>query len=270
MPSTRDSLETASDMPSEPLPGRGSVGDLARLFLRLGATAFGGPAVAIALFRDETVVRRKWLTDEQFLDMLGATNLIPGPNSTEMAMHLGYERAGRRGLIVAGVCFIFPAFVIVLALAFLYVNYGSAPAAEGLLYGIKPVIMVVIGQAVWGLLRKAVKNRYLGLMGLTTLALYLLGMNELLLLFGGGVVTMVVGYLARYRTEKGSGSGMLTLLSLPVPVLGPMAATDATPVSLTTLFLTFLKIGALLYGGGYVLLAFVRNDFVERLGWLTN
>src|SRR5215213_1131201 len=136
--------------------------EVATLFLKLGFTAFGGPAAHIAIMHDEVVKRRKWLTDEQFLDLLGATNLIPGPNSTEMAIHIGYVRAGWRGLIAAGVCFILPAALIVLALAALYTQYGTTQNAEWLLYGIKPVIIAVILQAIWGLLRTAVKTWFLG------------------------------------------------------------------------------------------------------------
>jgi chromate transporter len=250
-------------------PGQGSVQEVAALFFRLGLTAFGGPAAHIAMFHDEVVKRRKWVTEEHFLDMLGATNLIPGPNSTEMAIHIGYVRAGWRGLITAGVCFIFPAFAIVLVLAMLYVNYGSTPAAGWLLYGIKPVIIAVILQAIWGLLRKAVKTWYLGVIGAAIFVLYLLGVNELVLLFGGGFIAMLISYVPRLR-QKGSGTGILTWLGLSGSLLFQTGTTLATPISLGTLFLTFLKFGAVLYGSGYVLLAFLRNDFVERLGWLTN
>lgn len=222
------------------------------LFLKLGFTAFGGPAAHIAMFRDEVVSRRQWMNDEQFLDLLGITNLIPGPNSTEMAIHIGYVRAGWRGLLAAGLSFILPAAVIVLLLAVLYVEYGTSPAGESLLYGIKPVIIAVILQALWGLSAKAAKNRGLAAGGVAVLILYLLGINELVLLFGfGGLV-------------------MLTRLNAaPVLLAGFPLATSETPYSLTQLFLVFFKIGAVLYGSGYVLLAFMRGDFVERLGWLT-
>lgn len=240
--------------------------EVAQLFLRLGVTAFGGPAAHIAMFHDEVVTRRKWITGEHFLDLLGATNLIPGPNSTEMAMHIGYVRAGWRGLIAAGVCFILPAALIVLALALVYVQYGTTPIADWLLYGIKPVIIAVILQAIWGLLRKAVKNRLLAVIGAVVFALYLFGFNEILLLFGGGVAALSISHARRFL-QPGS-PGVLTLVSLPGTFFMQIAATQA--VSLDTLFLTFLKIGAVLYGSGYVLLAFLRNDFVERLGWLTS
>lgn len=248
-------------------PTRDTLMELARLFTRLGFTAFGGPAAHIAMFRDEVVTRRKWITDQHFLDLLGAVNLIPGPNSTEMAIHIGFVRGGWRGLLIAGFCFITPAVFIVLAFAILYVNYGSTPAAHWLLYGIKPVVIAIIANAIYGLLGSAVKNRLLGAVGMAALALYLLGINELVLLFGLGLLVMLIVNIQRLRS-----SGAVSLLFPFVPFV-PFAAqtitTPTVPVSLELLFLSFLKIGGLLYGGGYVLLAFLRTDFVEWLGWLT-
>lgn len=248
-------------------PGR--LGEVALLALKLGFLAFGGPAAHIAMLRDEAVTRRKWLTDEHFLDLLGATNLIPGPNSTEMVFHVGNVRAGWRGLIVAGVCFILPAALIVLALAWAYVEYGTTPTAEWLLYGIKPVIIAIIAQALWGLSRTAVKSVFLALVGVAALALYMAGVNELVLLVGGGVFVMLV---KNARRLWGGGTApalvLLPLAGLPPAWLAqPMAA---APVSLGQLFLIFLKVGTVLYGSGYVLLAFLRNDLVNRLGWLTD
>lgn len=246
------------------------MGELARLFLRLGFTAFGGPAAHIAMYHDEVVNRRKWMTDEHFLDLLGATNLIPGPNSTEMVIHIGLLRAGWRGLVVAGVCFILPATLIVLALAIIYKEYGTTPTAEWLLYGIKPVIIAVVLQAVWGLSRKAIKNRVLVVMGLAAFGLYLLGFNELLLMFSGGLITMLIANARRLRQAAASGAVKLLSIVPPGPFLVQGYSANGHEVSLLTLFLTFLKIGGTLYGSGYVLLAFVQSDFVERLGWLTN
>lgn len=231
--------------------------ELAVLFLRLGFTAFGGPAAHIAMMRDEVVDRRKWLTQQEFLDLLGATNLIPGPNSTEMAIHIGLLRAGWRGLLLAGVCFIAPAMLMVLVLAWLYVEYGATPQAAALLYGIKPVVIVLILQALWSLGNAAVKSVWLGLLGLAVLALFFLGINELVLLFGGALF-----WVATRTASRGIKS--LPLL-LPIGV-GVVAAS----FSLTTMFLSFLKIGAVLYGGGYVLFTFLRAEFVERLAWLTD
>jgi chromate transporter len=256
--------------PAEHTADRSAAGDtptklreIAGLFLRLGLTAFGGPAAHIAMMRDEVVARRKWLSETEFLDLLGATNLIPGPNSTEMAIHIGRVRGGWRGLVVAGLCFILPAAAIVLVLAWLYVAYGATPAAEWLLYGVKPVIIAIVVQALWGLSRSAVKSPLLGAVGLAVIALYLLGYNELALLFGAGALVMLAANLRRLGRP---GAAPALLLGLPSALL----AQANIPVSLSTLFLTFLKIGGLLYGSGYVLLAFLRNDFVERLGWLTD
>jgi chromate transporter len=241
---------------------RGSLGEVARLFLKLGFTAFGGPAAHIALFHDEFVKRRGWLTDQHFLDLLGATNLIPGPNSTEMTMHIGYVRAGWRGMIVAGACFILPAALIVLVLAVLYAQFGTTPAAEWLLYGIKPVIIAVILQAIYSLGRKAVKTPLLAAVGIGTLVLYLLGVNELLLLFGGALLVMLL-----HNARRIGGASALLLAAAPPTAALQVAASEP---SMVTLFLTFLKIGSVLYGSGYVLLAFLRTDFVETLGWLTD
>lgn len=234
--------------------------DVIKLFLRLGFTAFGGPAAHIGIMHDEVVIRRKWLTDEEFLDLLGATNLIPGPNSTEMAIHIGYLRAGWLGLIAAGLCFILPAMVIVLGLSWLYVQYGTTPQAEWVLYGIKPVVIAIIAQALWMLGSKAFKNKLLMFVGFAVFALYFLGLNEIALLFAGGLVLMLISNFRRLRSIN-------PIVLLP---LGSAALTQTIPFSLSTLFLTFLKIGSVLYGSGYVLLAFLRNDFVLRLGWLTD
>jgi chromate transporter len=257
------------DAQGAPEAGQAPLREVAGLFLRLGITAFGGPAAHIAMMRDEVVRRRKWLSDQHFLDMLGMTNLIPGPNSTEMSIHLGYLRAGWAGLVVAGVCFILPAVVIVLVLAWAYVEYGSRPAAEWLLYGIKPVIIAVVVQAMWGLVRTAVKGPLLAAAGVGVFGLYLLGFNELVLLFGGALVVLVIEQARRLRSRRVGTAALIPLLGLPLPSLSMTTAGTAS-VSLLTLFLTFLKIGAVLYGSGYVLLAFLRNDFVQRLGWLTD
>ena len=247
---------------TEPTSSRGSLAEVARVFLKLGFTAFGGPAAHVALFHDEIVKRRKWVTEQHFLDMLGATNLIPGPNSTEMTMHIGYVRAGWRGLIVGGACFILPAALIVLVLAWLYVEFGATPAAEWLLYGIKPVIIAVVFQALWRLGRQAVKSPLLAVVGVGVLVLYLLGADELVLLFAGALLVMVVENVRRLRETP-----PLVVLGLPGAILAQGAA---APVNIGDLFLTLFKIGSVLYGSGYVLLAFLRTDFVLRLGWLTD
>lgn len=227
--------------------------------LKLGFTAFGGPAAHIGMFRDEFVRRRKWLSDEAFLDLLGATNLIPGPNSTEMTIHIGYLHGGWAGLIAGGLGFTLPAMLIVLAFAWAYVEFGSTPQATWLLYGVKPVTIAIILQALWILGSKAIKQRLTFIVGLACIALYFLGMNEVLLLFAGGLTIMLVQNWTRLR--RVNPAIFLPLLS--APLLAPVS------FSLSALFLTFFKIGAILYGSGYVLVAFLRADFVERLGWLT-
>ena len=246
------------------------LGEVARVALKLGLTAFGGPAAHIAMLREETVVRRQWLTDAYFLDLVGATNLIPGPNSTEMVIHVGYLRAGWRGLLVAGTLFILPAAAIVLALAWAYVQYGTTPAGEALLYGIKPVVIAVVAQALWGLGRTALQGPLLFVIGAAAAALYLAGFNELAILFGSALVVLLVRTVQRLSPRQLGAAMPAPFAGLPLTMLPTLLQAAPVPVSLMTLFLTFLKIGAVLYGSGYVLLAFLRNDFVERLGWLTD
>ena len=206
-------------------------------------------------------MRRKWLSDQEFLDLVGATNLIPGPNSTEMAIHIGYLRAGLRGLLLAGICFILPAMLIVLVLAWAYVEFGSLPQIQWVLYGVKPVVIAIVAQALWVLGRKAVKGWMTQVVGIAVLAGYFLGLNEIALLFGAGLLVMLLANAQRIK------SGMLALAAFPLASAGSDAA--AIPYSLSDLFLTFLKIGSVLYGSGYVLLAFLHTDFVARFGWLT-
>jgi chromate transporter len=222
---------------------RDRLGELAFLFLKLGTIAFGGPAAHIAMMEDEVVRRRAWLTREEFLDLLGATNLIPGPNSTEMAIHIGARRAGFVGLVVAGSCFILPAMCIVMACAWAYVQFGTRPQAAAILYGVKPVIIAVVLQALWGLGKTAIKSGSLGLITVAAVAATFVGVNELLVLLAAGLVMILAAKTGRTGTT----------LAIPLPAL----------------FLIFLKIGSVLYGSGYVLLAFLRSDFVERLNWLT-
>lgn len=239
--------------------------EIALVFLKLGATAFGGPAAHVAMMEDEIVRKRKWLEKEKFLDLYGATNLIPGPNSTELAIHLGYERGGWLGLIIAGACFILPAMLIVTAFAAVYMIYGSLPEVSGIMYGIKPVIIAIILQALIRLGQSAVKNIPTGVLGAVVIILSFLGFHELSLLAASGIVMM---FIANRKKFKGSS------MYIFAPVL-PVAASAAKSVSessmaLSSLFLTFLKIGSVLYGSGYVLLAFLEADFVERYGVLTS
>ncbi len=243
------------------------LGALATLFLTLGFTAFGGPAAHIAMMEDEVVRRRKWLTNEEFLDLLGATNLIPGPNSTEMAIHIGARRGGWLGLLVAGTCFIVPALLIVLACAWAYVTYGTLPEAAGILYGVKPVIIAVVLQALWGLGKSAVKSHLLAVAGIATAVAAFAGVNELLLLLIAGLLVAIVATtLLAPRTTLFAG-----LAAPPIFAATSVSAVPAASAgfSVLALFLFFLKIGSVLYGSGYVLLAFLRSGLVEKYGWLT-
>ncbi len=237
------------------------LGELARLFLRLGATSFGGPAVHVAMMEEEVVRRRQWMTRERFLDLFGATNLIPGPNSTEMAIHIGHERAGWRGLVVAGACFIVPAVVIVTAIAWAYVRFGTLPAVHAILYGLEPVIIAIVAQALWGLGRTAFKTPVLGAIGIAAFGASLAGIDELAVLAAAGLVAVIGAGLVRPRAAASC---------LPLPLLATGTGAGATAFGLAPLFLVFLKVGAVLFGSGYVLLAFLRGDLVERLGWLTS
>ena len=243
---------------------KASLFDLAVLFLKLGTIAFGGPAVHIAMMQEDVVSRKRWLTKEEFLDLLGMTNLIPGPNSTEMAIHVGRREQGFAGLIVAGSCFILPSMLLVLGLAWAYVTYGSLPEASGILYGVKPVIIAVVLQAVWGLSRTAIKDSLLALVGILAIIAGFLGINELALLIAGGAV-VCIARIAFTRPK--------TLLSIlgpsPFALLFQVSTASGTGVSLWQLFFFFLKVGSILYGSGYVLIAFLRADLVQRWQWLT-
>jgi len=242
--------------------------EVAGLFLRLGFTAFGGPAAHIAMMHEEVVKRRQWVDEQRFLDLFGAANMLPGPSSTELAIFLGYQRAGWLGLLLGGVCFILPAMLIVMALAWAYVQFGATTEAARLFYGIKPVVIAIIVQALSGLGPRAVKNVLAGAIGLGALVLYFLGVNVVVLLLAGGLAALAGEAVRKWRQEHwrpgSSLKGYLPLLGWALP------AAAAAPFSLPLLFLTFLKIGAILYGSGYVLLAFLRADLVNSLGWLTD
>ncbi len=253
-----------SDSPTPPPhPARGSLAEVGAVFLKIGATAFGGPAAHVAIMHDEIVERRKWVDNQHFLDLLGATNLIPGPNSSEMSMHLGFVRAGLPGLIVGGGAFLLPAMLMVLALAWVYQEFGSTPAAEWLLYGVKPVIIPLIVSALITLGQKAVRDRLSIAVGAAAFTLYFLGVNFVLLLLGSGLILMIARNADRLRP------GPHMLLPLPLIGSGLFAASDVAAYNLWRLFLIFLKIGALLYGSGYVLFAYMHADLVEHYHWLT-
>jgi chromate transporter len=237
------------------------------LFLKLGVTAFGGPVAHIAMMEDEVVRRRQWLTRDEFLDLLGATNLIPGPNSTELAIHIGHRRAGWPGLVVAGACFILPAALIVTAIAWAYVEFGKLPGAQGFLYGIKPVIIAIVLQAMWRLARSAIKSRLLAAMGVVAVAASFLGVNELVILFAGGLLIAVIQSGLRLKPPAGVARLLAAAPMVPLP-LAAAAPIVAAPFGLWPMFLFFLKIGSVLFGSGYVLLAFLRADLVDRWHWL--
>jgi chromate transporter len=264
--------ETVAEKPQA--THRTSLREVAMLFLRLGTTAFGGPAAHIAMMEDECVRRRHWVTQEKFLDLLGAVNLIPGPNSTEMAIYLGYLRAGWRGLLLGGVCFIFPAMLMVTAIAWAYLRFGSLPQFTGLLYGVKPVVIAVVLQALWGLGHKAVKTRFLAAIALLATAASFYNVGAITVLLLAGVVTA----LERGRGQK-SGKRLLPISTMLLAAGGILAfsyiaahvgSSVATPFSPRSLFLYFLKVGSVLYGSGYVLLAFLQADLVNHWHWLTS
>jgi len=246
-----------------------ALADLAGLFLKLGTTAFGGPAAHIAMMEDEVVRRRQWLTRDEFLDLVGATNLIPGPNSTELAIHISRQRAGWAGLLIAGACFILPATLIVTAVAWAYVRFGQLPRAESLLYGVKPVIIAVVIQALWGLGRSALKTKLLAVVGAAAAVLSLLEVNELAVLFGTGILVAVARTLGVGKPSAGVAPLLAVAPVLPIAAAANSAAAVATPFGLWPMFLFFLKVGSVLFGSGYVLLAFLRADLVDRWHWLT-
>jgi chromate transporter len=259
-------------------PGRGSLTELALFFLRLGITAFGGPAAHIAMMEDELVRRKKWLTREKFLDLLGASNLIPGPSSSELAIHIGYLRAGWLGLVLGGVCFILPAAVLVGCIAAAYVRFGHLSAVAGVLYGIKPVVVAVILQALWGLGRTAIKNRVLGLAGAVCVVLSFAGINALIILFGAGAILACLHMISRQATwNRNDLPGVLVAIGSSVrsnstrifPWIGALGAATLAP-GMWSLFLVFLRVGSVVFGSGYVLLAFLRADLVLHRSWVTD
>ncbi len=259
--------------------------ELAVLFLRLGVTAFGGPAAHIAMMRDEVVDRRRWLTDREFLDLVAATNLIPGPNSTELAIHLGYRRGGLTGLALAGVCFILPAALIVAGLAWAYARYGTTPQVGWLMYGIGPVVIAIVVQALVKLGQAALRRWAYATVSAAALAAVLGGVNELAVLAAGGTVGLALalkpggpGSVAASAWLTAIPAGLAHLLrgaATAASTLGAAAGTTAAtvaavPFTIARLTLFFLKVGSVLFGSGYVLLAFLRADLVERWGWLTD
>lgn len=234
--------------------------EVAIVFFKLGCFAFGGPAAHIAMMEEEVVNKRKWMDRQHFLDLIGATNLIPGPNSTEMTMHCGHERAGFKGLFIAGVAFIFPAVVITGFLGWLYVEYGELPEVEPFVMGIKPAVLAIIASAILKLGKKALKGRELAVLGAVVLTISLLGVNEVIALLGAGIIGAIYFYSKNKVYDNPKSIIPLILLQI----------SGSTVAKLTTVkvFLTFLKVGAVLYGSGYVLFAYLDAELVDA-GWMT-
>lgn len=222
--------------------------EILKVFLKLGTLAFGGPAAHIAMMDEEIIQKRKWISRDKFMDLIGATNLIPGPNSTELAIHLGFQRGGALGLLIGGSAFILPAMAIVLLFAFIYVKFGDIPQVGSILYGMKPVIIVIILKALYRLGKSVIKEKKYFLMGVIIIGVYLLGIGEIPLLALSGISMMIIKNKDKIKDKFFSVS----------------------PLSIITIFLIFLKIGSVLYGSGYVLLAFLEAEFVDKLGILTN
>src|SRR5271169_1915623 len=252
-----------------------SLGEIALVFLKLGTTAFGGPAAHLAMMEEEFVRRRRWITHAGFLDRLATANLIPGPSSTEVAIFIGQLKRGWRGLIVAGCCFIIPAAAIVSVIAWAYVRFGSLPRVEGVLSAIKPAVVAIVIQALGKLGRTGIRTALLAVIAVLAAGLSLLGVSPVLVLVFAGLVSAAA--LAMKNRLLGAIGfpkifGLQKLIGLPKVVAGAMivaAGSAAFPVGLMRLFLSFLKIGSVVFGSGYVLLAFLQTEFVGRLHWLT-
>ena len=240
--------------------GRGTLREIAKEFLRLGFVAYGGPAAHIAMMEERYVRRRGWLTRERFLDLLGAASLLPGPSSTEVAIYLGEIRGGAAGLIVAGACFILPAAVLVTALAWAYMKYGAMPQVAGLLFGIKPVVVALIAQAIWNLGRTALKSVWLGALAIAAIGLAMWGASPLIVLIGAGVLWALIREGKKLAQDKAAFTGLL----------GTGAAGTSAAIGVLPVFLYFLKVGAVLVGSGYVLLAVLRQDLVVQMHWLSD
>lgn len=235
---------------------KGNLREIAGLFFKLGCIAFGGPAAHIAMMEEEVVQKRKWMTEQHFLDLIGATNLIPGPNSTELTMHCGQERAGWKGLLVAGISFIFPAALVTALFAHLYLSYGTLPDVAPFIFGIKPAVLAIIASAAHKLSKKAITSNFYAVVGVLVFLLSLKGINEFTLLFA----TAILGILLSFRSAKSVPS-----VTIVPYFLGTTGISHMPPLQL---FLSFLKIGSILYGSGYVLFAFLDTELVQT-GWLT-
>lgn len=265
--------DTTADLSAPEPAASPSLKALALLFLRLGLTAFGGPAAHIALMQAEVVERRKWLTKEEFLDLLGASNLVPGPSSTELAIHIGFRLARWPGLLLAGICFILPAVLIVMGIAWIYRSLAGLPQVTGVLYGVKPVVIAVVLQALWNLGRTALKTRFLAGVGAAAIVIAFLNLSPLLVLFGAGALNGGRQWIT--SREKADAAPLLSLLGLiaalvALPLLLGRVTAASAALDSKSLFWVFLKFGSIVYGSGYVLLAFLHADLVARLKWLTS
>lgn len=248
--------------PANPAKPAHPLREVTVFFLRLGFTAFGGPAAHVAMMEQEVVRKRRWLSHEAFLDLLGTVNLIPGPSSTQMAMNLGYQRAGLWGLVIGGSCFILPAALLTLGIAWAYVRFGRLPQAQGFLYGVKPVVLTIVFQALWNLGRTAFRTRTLVALGLAALAVCTLEIHPLFILLGSGILALVV-----HRMRVEGAAGPKTARGSWIPLVAGAASWPSA--GLLGLFLFFLKLGSVLFGSGYVLLAFLKADLVDRWHWLS-
>ncbi len=246
--------------------GRVSLAELALVFLKLGTTAFGGPAAHIAMMEDEFVRKRQWITEAEFLDRLAAASLIPGPSSTEVAIFIGQSKRGWAGLLVGGCCFILPAAIMVTVIAAVYARYGSLPQVAGILYGIKPAVIAIILQALWSLSRTAIKTRILAVIGLIAVVLNAFGVAPLGVLAIAGIAAWGATW---FKTRPAASAWIIPSFGRSGFLLGTAIAAATAPISLLRMFLSFLKIGAVVFGSGYVLLAFLRTEFIDHLHWLT-
>ena len=256
-------VQIAMDTPDEITPQRASLMDLAKYFTRLGFTAFGGPAAHVALMHDDLVVRRRWISAQHYVDLLGAVQLVPGPNSTEMAIHIGYTHQRLKGMLVSGLGFILPAFFIVLALSIFYVAYGSLPQVSALLYGIQPVVVAIVVQAVYKLGLTSCRKPAMLLLAIAALLVTLLvSLNTVLVIVGGGLVGVLL-----YSSRRGLGIATVMLFSMPLNLW--RQAVEAISPTFTRLFWFFLTVGATAMGSGYVLVSYLADQLVNRYGWLT-
>jgi len=256
----------------QPGGSRATLGEIAVSFLRLGATAFGGPAAHIAIMRSEFVIRRRWVEEQELLDLIGGASMLPGPTSTQVALMLARRRKGWPGLVVGGVCFIVPSVLLVLALSWAYVRYGTTDAGVGVLFGIKPVVVAIIASAIVGLARTAVKRWLLAVVAVAALALYFVGLNPLLILVAGAVVVVLVENRRRLRLPAAGGRGSPAAIGAVKLHLaqhaGVLARRPARP-SLPSVFFEFLKLGSIVFGSGYVLVTYLRNDLVLGRHWIS-